>query len=72
MQYILYSLTCFCAGIVWRLFANVSPCLYHETRLTSLYIVISRNLRTAPNGSLPYNDKRTPECPFTVFINAGA
>lgn len=52
MQYILYSLTCFCAGIVWRLFANVSPRQYHETRLTSLYIVISHNLRIAPNGSL--------------------
>ena len=51
MNHILYSLTCFCEGIIWQLYANVSPRLYHETRLTYLYIVLSRNPLITPNGS---------------------
>ena len=49
---IIYRLTCFCEGIIWRLYAVVSPRLYHETRLTYLYIDKVTNLRITPNGSL--------------------
>ena len=49
---ILYSLTCFCEGIIWRLCANVSPRSNTKTRLTYLYIVLSSNSRITPNGSL--------------------
>ena len=51
IQYIIYSLTCLVWDGIWHLCANVSPRQYHETRLTYLYIVISRKPRIAPNGS---------------------
>lgn len=52
MNNIIYRLTCFCEGITWRLYAVVSPRLYHETRLTYLYIDKVVTFRITPNGSL--------------------
>ena len=52
IQYIIYRLTYLCEGIIWQLYANVSPRSNTKTRLTFLYIVISSNSRVAPNGSL--------------------
>ena len=45
-------LTCVCWVSIWQLYAIVSPRLYHETRLTYLYIDKVANLRITPNGSL--------------------